>query len=341
MEASTGEETEQDGRRVDAPPGVGPGSVRHGDSGDAFLLTEIARQYYALGRTQAEIGRDYDLDASTVSRHLKRAREEGIVRIEIRPPQRRVVDPGLGREVAARFGLKRAIIAAPESSSPVPTIAAEYVGSILETGMRLGVASWSTTMSEVARALEPGSVSNLSVAALAGGVSDPVPGAEHRELVTFVAGLYPDSVAFYLHAPLILDSAALRTALVADSSVRAALAAASQSNVGLVGIGELGPDATLFRAHVVSPEDSVALTEAGVVGSLCGHFFDAQGRPAGHLEPRTVALTWDELRVIPRVIAVAYGLEKIAAIAGALRSGVIHVLVSDVPTAKALLASER
>ncbi len=242
--------------------------------------------------------------------------------------------------MAARFGLKRAIIAAPESTSPVPVIAAEYVGSILETGMRLGVASWSTTISNVARALEPGSVSNLSVAALAGGVSDPVLGAEQRELVTFVAGLYPDSIAFYLHAPLILDSPAVREALVAESSVRAALAAAAQSTVGLVGIGELSSQATVVRASVVSREDAVGLTKAGVVGSLCGHFFDAQGRPAGHLEPRTIALTWEELRRIPRVIAVAYGPEKIDAIAGALRSGVVHILVSDMPTATALLALE-
>jgi DNA-binding transcriptional regulator LsrR (DeoR family) len=203
----------------------------------------------------------------------------------------------------------------------------------------LGVASWSTTISQVARSLEPGSVSNLSIAALAGGVSDPVVGAEQRELVTFVAGLYPDSVAFYLHAPLILDSPDVRAALVADSSVRAALAAAAQSNVGLVGIGELSPQATVVRANVVGREDALALAKAGVVGSICGHFFDAQGHPAGHLESRTIALTWDELRSIPRVVAVAYGPEKVAAIAGALRSGVVHILVSDVPTATALLAS--
>src|SRR6478736_6231491 len=64
------------------------------------VLTEIATRFYLGEESQIEIARDLGLDPSTVSRHLKRAREEGIVHIEIRAPLRADVD--LGREVASR-----------------------------------------------------------------------------------------------------------------------------------------------------------------------------------------------------------------------------------------------
>ena len=69
-------------------------------------------------------------------------------------------------------------------------------------------------------------------------------------------------------------------------------------------------------------------------------FYDAQGNPVGHLDRRTVALSWSELAAIPTVIAVAAGEGKIDAIRGAARTGCIDVLVTDEHTAAALVAQE-
>ena len=154
---------------------------------------------------------------------------------------------------------------------------------------------------------------------------------------TLLASRYPQSTVHYLHAPLLLDSADVRDALLEDSSVRATLTAASQCELALVGIGEMGPDATVFRANVVSGPDRALLLKAGVIGSLCGHFFDRLGRPAGHLDGRTIALGWSQLERIPTTVAVAAGASKLEAICGALRTGCIKVLVTDQKTAEGLL----
>jgi deoxyribonucleoside regulator len=145
------------------------------------------------------------------------------------------------------------------------------------------------------------------------------------------------SRATYLHAPSIVDAAAIREAFLADRSVQAALAVAARSEVALVGIGEMAPEATLFKASHILPTDREALLAQGAVGSMNARFYNAQGQPVEHLDRRTVALEWSDLAAIPTVIAVAAGTAKTEAIQGAARTGCIDVLVTDEQTATSIL----
>ncbi len=301
------------------------------------LMTEIATRFYLRGDSQTEIARDLGLDPSTVSRHLKRARSDGIVHVEIRPPRRD--DADLGLELAARHGLARAIVAPPSgagSEDVLGAVAAEYVEGLLVTGTRIGI-SWGRTLANVVHHLRPRSVSRLRVAQLAGGVNDPNPGIQGADLVRRIAELYPESQVLYLHAPAIVGSPSIRAALASDPTIESALAAARRSEVALVGIGQVTPRSTLYRGGHVDRASWSMLVEAGAVGNVNTRFFDAEGRPLPHLEDRTVAIGWDELRAIPNVVAVASGGDKIDAIAGALATGAIDSLVTDDPTARALL----
>lgn len=300
------------------------------------LLVEVARRFYLVGETQVEIARDLGLDPSTVSRYLKRARDEGVVRVEIRPPMRRNVD--LGRQLADRFQLSRVIVATTDEEgdmSCLADVAADYVGTVLRKGMRVGL-GWGTTLSAAVGSLEPGAVSDLVITQLAGGLSDPVPGIQGHELARHLASLYPGSLVHYLHAPSIVDSSVIKEAMLSDSSVQAALAIAAQSELALVGIGEIGPDATLLRSAQVTQTDLDLLLKSGVVGSMNGRFFCRNGRPGGHLDERTIAIEWAQLRAIPLVVAIAEGLPKVEAILGALASRCVDVLITDEATAAAI-----
>jgi len=300
------------------------------------LLLEVARRFYLVGETQVEIARDLGLDPSTVSRYLKRARDEGVVRVEIRPPLRRNVD--LGRQLADRFGLSRVIVASSEEEGDLSSLAdaaADYVGTLLRKGMRIGL-GWGSSLSATVGCMEPGAVSDLIITQLAGGLSDPVPGIQGHELARHMASLYPGSLVHYLHAPSIVDSPAIKEAILSDSSVQGALALAAQSELALVGIGEIDPQATLLRASQVTPADLELLVSAGVVGSMNGRFFAQDGRPAGHMDARTIAIEWSQLAAIPIVVAIAAGQTKADAILGALRSGCVDVLITDEGTASAL-----
>lgn len=315
--------------------GVAPGT----EARTIDVLTEIATRFYLGQESQIEIARDLGLDPSTVSRHLKRAREDGIVHVEIRPPRRQDID--LGRELAARFRLARVVVAPtdPDLDVALGPVAAEFVGGLLRSGLRLGI-SWGRTLAAVIRHLRPGVVADLRVAQLAGGVDDPSPGIQGHDLVRRAAELFPGSRVSYLHAPAIVGSDDARRVLLADRTVKAALEAARRSELALVGVGQMDAASTLFSGGHVARDDWARLIEAGAVGNVNTRFFDAAGEPVELLDRRTIAITWAELRAIPTVVAVAAGVDRAAAIRGALATRSIDILVTDEATAEAMLRTD-
>lgn len=316
------------------PPERSRGSHRAAEVRGVELLTEVATQFYIHGRTQIEIARDLGLDPSTVSRHLRRARDEGIVRVEIRPPRRQNVD--LGRAIADRYGVSRVVVAMSDGTA-LAAVAADYIGGLLRSGMRVGV-GWGETLSAVVQFMAPGEVTDLTICQLAGGLSESPPGIQGHELVRQLATLYPDSRVQYLHAPSIVDSPAIREAIMSDSSVQAALSMAAGSDLALVGIGSMEPDATLIVAGHIGDGDLARLLESDAAGSMNTRFFDTQGQPVVCLDDRTVAISWEELRAIPLVVAVAGGANKAEAIRAALRTGCVTALMTDESAAVLLLA---
>jgi lsr operon transcriptional repressor len=115
---------------------------------------------------------------------------------------------------------------------------------------------------------------------------------------------------------------------MSDSSVEAALAAAAASDLALVGIGPMDEDATLIRAGALGPDEVQHLIRLGAVGSMNARFYDAAGKPVTWLDDRTVGISWEQLRAIPLVVAVAGGAHKAEAIRAA-EDGCVTALVTD------------
>ena len=65
---------------------------------DTGLLVEVAKLYYEEQLTQAQIGRQLQTSRSTVSRLLKEARDQGVVKITIQ--YKWVRDSALERDLA-------------------------------------------------------------------------------------------------------------------------------------------------------------------------------------------------------------------------------------------------
>ncbi|HYR49236.1 MAG TPA: sugar-binding domain-containing protein [Candidatus Eisenbacteria bacterium] len=305
-------------------------------------LVDIATRFYLTGQSQIEIARSVGLDASTVSRYLKKARDEGVVRVEIQRP--RSLHGDLALELAEGFHLKRALVVAGETgqgaAEAVARAAADYVNSQLLNGMHLGL-SWGRMLSAAIHMLPPGTVSNLDVSLLHGGVGSAGAGIQGVELARHIASLHPHSQVHYLHAPVLVDSPDIKDAMLRDGSIRSALESAASREMALVGIGTLDESAPLIRFGHISPRDRRRLLAAGAIGDMCTRFFTPEGEPVHVLDDRLIAIEWEELKRIPLVVAMAAGLDKRDAILGALRTGCMNVLITDETTARAVLKAAK
>jgi DNA-binding transcriptional regulator LsrR (DeoR family) len=83
------------------------------------------------------------------------------------------------------------------------------------------------------------------------------------------------------------------------------------------------------------------LRQAGAVGDILGSFFGIDGKPVSQgMGSRVVGLLTDDLRAIPQVIAVVTEPDKETAVLGALRTGIVDVLVTTVGIARSVLAAD-
>ena len=302
------------------------------------VLVDVATRYYLEHQSQAEIARELGSTRSNVSRMLTAARERGIVRIEIaRPPAR---DEATERLLVRRFGLREAVVHAGEDRGvrEVARLAADWLVTGLSDGMRVTL-SWGRSLSAVVRSVAPSRRLDVEVVQAGGDLhlSRELSGNElARGLAERLGG-----TSSYLPAPAIVDSPAAVRELLGTRAIARQLAKARTADVALVGIGGFGSGfaAQLLESTHLDEEDRAAFDRAAPAGDILARFYGEDGRQVDTpLRDRVLALELEELAAIPCRVGVAQGSGKAAGVLGAVRGGLVDVLVTDTATAGAVLA---
>lgn len=311
---------------------------------DIDLLVKVARLYFEDRASQQEIAQRVGVSRSNVSRMLASARERGIVEVRINDPAGRELD--LEAQLCEVFGLTGARVCSPGPASSalqqVGSLAATWLLSAVRDAETLGL-SWGTTLQAVLDGLqEHDPMGGLEVVPLVGGLSSVHSSATGQELVRRFAEALGAGYR-YLHAPALLRSAEAAAALRQESSIRESLAVARSVDVALVGIGNVsyGSSAALLADLELGEQELAEFSAQGPVGDICARFFDGDGRPVtAAVEDRVIAITLDELRSIPLVAGVACGTTKANGTLGAVRGGLVDVLICDSSLAARLLLME-
>lgn len=308
------------------------------DSRDAerHLLTEIAALYFLEQVTQEELAKRFAMSRAKIGRLLKRAREEGIVEITVRPHPSAVSE--MEEEFRQRFGLSRLLISTdhrdPDTQrSAVASLVAAYLNRVLDDGMIVAVGM------------------GHNVGAVADNITSPAPRA-----VTFVsaiggsmrAGGYmnPDHIcrrlaarfggeSETLYAPALVANPELKAALIGQDTVKHTLDRARRADLALIGVGDVSEDSNMVRMGWFSPSEVAEARLSGTIGDMMGYdFIDIEGRPSNTaMQGRIIGLTMAELCRIPDVIAIASETTKAAGILGALRTGTINTLATSTSNA--------
>jgi DNA-binding transcriptional regulator LsrR (DeoR family) len=268
-------------------------------------LAHVARLYFLRDLTQQQIAARLGVSRFKVARLLEEARAAGVVRFEIRDPV--PVDDELSRALEQRYGLELALVV-PEDD--LARAGALWLPELLRPDDVVGVA-WGATLSALVDELAPVSL-GTPVVQICGAIPGLETGTGTAELALRLAGklggpLHP------LPAPA-HASRVLRTALLRNPAVQPTVEMFERVTVALVGIG-------------VVPRGA---------GHVLVHLFDEHGRALAGDMP-AIALSEKQLRRA-RVIAVAGGAAKRGAVLGALRTGMLNVLVTDAACARAAVA---
>lgn len=304
------------------------------ESDQMDLLVTAAMLYYEQDRSQERIARELGVSRPAVSRLLSRARELGIVQIQIVPPG---VDPRMETALRDELGL-RAVHIAPgvaDSADPGPVLAAPLDSALSRIDLRPGqifVVGWGRAVHSLARAAitpRPG----VRVVPGLGGSDGDRPWFQPNE----IARLWAETLRGeprYLHAPAMVSPALLRS-LLAEPGIRSTVGMWRKADAALVGIGTWPKPDPSYAASGFPIEDPMISDAAG---DVAGRSFTEDGELVDFSERHCLlAVTAHRLQRIPNVIGLAAGADKAKGVIGAARAGLITELVTDTMTARAVI----
>jgi DNA-binding transcriptional regulator LsrR (DeoR family) len=307
------------------------------------LIAKVARMYHSDGLRQTAICKRLNIHQSTVSRLLKRAQREGMVRITLSFPSSTHTD--MEEALQSRFGLQDAIVVHcleddDRVAHDLGAAAAYYLETTLKPDDIIGISCWSAALLAMVDAMQPMQRwKTTRVVQILGGVGSPNAEVHASQLTHRLANLL-GGTATMLPAPGIVGTQESRQVLMRDQFVREVFDLFPSITLALVGIGAVKPSRALASSgNVFSSQELKLLENKGAVGDICLRFFNQNGNPvASELNGRVISIELDQLRRARRVVGVAGGARKTDAIRGALAGKLINVLITDLATAERLLA---
>ncbi len=302
-------------------------------------LVNIARLYYLRNLTHQQIADKLGLSRVKVTRLLQQAVDEGIVQFRIADPAVHTLD--LQDELEKRFGLSQALVT-PSGSGEAESldIVARHASSWLEEHLsrncHVGV-GWGRTLNAMASHLGRTALSGVQVVSLTGGLAANASQPNPYDTTTAIAsslGVPPH----YLLLPAIVESRATRDLLLREAGARAVTKLWSCLDICLLSIGTVSAETGLFYSFGDPMEAARQVRQAGGVGDLLACPYAENGEFLNtDFAARTITVNSADIRRAKHVVGVACGASKAAAIRGALRTGLLSVLVTDEKAARAVL----
>ena len=306
------------------------------------MIARVARLYYELDKRQSIIAEQLGLSQATVSRLLKRSKEEGIIRISIKMPQG--VYTELEEALVMKFNLRDVFVVDSLEDDEVMiqrdlgTAAAYYLESFIRPNEVIGISSWSATLLALVDVLHPlQRKAGVRVVQILGGVGNPAVEAHATHFTSRLAQLVKGN-AVYLPVPGVLATEAARDILLSDQVTQQAIQLFDHVTTALVGIGAIDPSPLLSKSgNIFSSNELDLLRKENAVGDILLHFYDINGKEVDTgLDKRVISMGLDQLTKVNRAIGVAGGSRKYSGILGALRGHWVNILITDRFTAEQL-----
>src|SRR5699024_3643802 len=253
-------------RRDGGGDGVSTSNVR-----GVRLMVRVGRMHYEQGLRQMEIAEKLEISTAKVSRLLKRAEAEGIVRTMVMTPQG--MHPELEEFLEEEYGLEEVIVADARGSArevlpALSAVGAEYVHRSLQTPGTAGVSAWSETLDGVALNLrvDAGARAGTVVQLIGGSGPASAQLASMQMLERFAKALSAEPVMVPFAG--VVSTAEARRVILEDSSLADVVEQWDSVDIAFLGIGGLQASPTLRRSGNISTSVQEELRKLGSVGDI-------------------------------------------------------------------------
>lgn len=304
---------------------------------EAMTAARIARMHYLEDRSKVQIADELGITRFKVARLLELARSSGLVRITV---------DGIGSlelELTCRLrdelGLTHAVVAHVGQADDEQTrdrlgaAAATLLTRITTPDDVLGI-GWARTVLAMAAHLHGLRVGR--VVQLTGALSRPDVEPTSVDVVRTIArGAGAPSSVFY--APMVVADEQTALGLHREGAVAEALDRFDSVTKAVVGVGGWNPPSSTLH-DALTPEEQATMHRSDVQADLSGVLLDGQGTPVETvISRRIIGITASQLRRVPEVVGIAYGLDKVPAASAAIRGGYLDSLVTHTEFAQRLL----
>lgn len=305
------------------------------------LLTEIAIAYYEHELTQEEIAQKFSLSRIKVGRLLKKAREEGIVEINVK--YHPIFTSQLEKKLIEQFGIQRALISIDEHSDTaqrkqVAALVSAYLSNTLKDGMTVAVGQ-GRNVAAVGEHIGIFPDKKCHFICGIGGVKRIGEPVDADNICRSLARKF-NGINETLYAPAYLESKEACELFMRNNVIKDTLDRARRADIALVGIGDMNEQSYMVQLGWFTSQDvNEARNRQGVIGEIAGYgFFNLAGEVVDTvMSNRVIGLSLDDLRKIPCVIGIASENTKAIAILGALRTGIIDIIATSASNVNTVL----
>lgn len=304
------------------------------------LILKAADMYYNQGIRQQEISEKLEISISTVSRLLKKAKEQEIVRFTI--DQKYLECLTLETELQQRYGLREVIVAPiPDESEQmrleekkkiVALEGARYLQRVVSDNDVIGVA-YGETVWYVYNYLNPCQRHSSQFVTLHGVLEHATNRLDGSWLVPRIAKAFGGKY-YTINCKGLQDSREDVLRSLSEPDVCRCFKQFPKITVSISGVGLVDPHAKqetiLLRSNFMSADAKKAVKESDACCDLMLRFLNQNGQESQTLmRSRVVGIPLESYRRIPNKIIVAAGREKWRAVLALLRGKLADTLIVD------------
>lgn len=321
------------------------------DRDEIKMITKISYMYYVQDEVQSKIAKKFNITRQMVSRLLQKAKDEGIVEININSPLKSV--SALESELENKYGLKDAIVIQEDTISEEQLLqklgmaAGEYFLDSVMSHMKVGIGIGKTLESlaeYVSQSAVSESISGVTLAQMIGGLYSNN-SYENSQYIISMIGKKMKAELLFLNMPFMVEDSKEKEAILKHPANANVFNAYDELDMGIV---EIKPANQIYRTKATqeSKYGLNYLTSLGISylnnvdteGEVCLNYLNDRGKFIDtQLSDKVIGIHYKQLAGVKNLVGIVGGESSHKIAKSALKSGVFNAIVTDDVTARYIL----